>query len=180
MKPITNKNDKVYTPEHVVNEVLDIFLPMVRKDETILEPFRGTGNFYTKFPKKQRAWCEIDNGRDFLMCQKKYDWIITNPPYSSFGVMLSKMLSIADKLVLVIPVNKLLSSLPKLIDIIRYGSNIKKIHYLGSGRQIGFPFGFPVAAVYIERDYIGPIIMSYADRCGIRNVKKSISLFKLK
>lgn len=162
---MSNINDKVYTPEFIVDEVLAIFLPMITEKQTVLEPFKGGGAFYDKLPAERTDWCEIDQGVDFLTYNKHVDWIITNPPYSIFKVILPKMLEVADNIVLVIPVNKLLSSMPRLMDIKRAGSNIKQVHYLGSGRQLKFPFGFPVAAVHIQRGYIGNIITTYADRC---------------
>tara|TARA_R110000851_G_scaffold273661_4_gene426291 strand:+ start:204 stop:719 length:516 start_codon:yes stop_codon:yes gene_type:complete len=165
---MSNINDKVYTPEFIVDEVLDEFLPLICNEETVLEPFRGEGAFYDKLCIADTAgvsWCEIDLGVDFFEWDKRVDWIITNPPYSIFKEILPKMLAIADNIVIVIPVNKLLSSMPRLMDIKRAGHNIKHVHYLGSGRQLKFPFGFPVGAIYIERGYVGHVKHTYADRC---------------
>ncbi len=162
---MSNVNDKVYTPEFIVDEVLDIYLPLVDKSDSVLEPFKGGGAFYDKLPEGRTDWCEIDVGVDFMEYNKKVDWIITNPPYSIFKGVLPKMLEVADNIVIVIPVNKLLSSMPRLMDIKRAGCNIKKVHYLGSGRQLKFPFGFPVAAVHISRGYIGNQVTTYAARC---------------
>ena len=160
-----NQSDKVYTPEFIVDEVLSIFLPKVNYFETLLEPFKGGGAFYDCMPLGRTDWCEIDEGVDFFEYNKKVDWIITNPPYSIFKEILPKMLEIADNIVIVIPANKLLSSMPRLMDIKRAGCNIRQVHYLGSGRQLKFPFGFPVAAVHIERGYTGFVETTYADRC---------------
>ena len=163
-----NQNDKVYTPDHIVDEVLKEFLYLVDNPETILEPFKGGGAFLDKLPEGTQ-WCEIDEGVNFLDFNGKVDWIITNPPYSCFDVMLRKMLSVADDLVLVIPANKMLSSMPRLMEVVNNGSSIKRIHYLGSGRQIGFPFGFPVAAVHITKGDFHTRI-TYSDRC--KNAKR--------
>lgn len=161
---MTNPNDKIYTPPHIVDEVLDIFLPLVDEGHTILEPFRGEGAFYSKLPEGA-SWCEIDKGVDFLNHGGKYDWIITNPPYSTFKEMLPKMLEVANNIVLLIPTNKLLSSMPRLMDIKKAGHNIRRIHYLGSGRQIKFPFGFPVGAIHLQRGHCGDVEITYAERC---------------
>ncbi|AHK11551.1 hypothetical protein S140_144 [Shewanella sp. phage 1/40] len=160
-----NLNDKVYTPDHIVDEVLKEFLPLMGYcgSETILEPFKGGGAFLDKLPVGT-LWCEIDDGINFLDFTGKVDWIITNPPYSCFDIMLGKMLSVADNIIVVIPVNKILSSMPRLMDINNANSSIKHIHYLGSGRQIGFPFGFPVAAVYITKGF-HPTTITYSERC---------------
>lgn len=161
-----NPSDKVYTPDHIVDEVMEIFNPQIGDEELILEPFKGGGAFYDKFPSRcLKEYCEIDEGVDFMGYTKRVDWIITNPPYSIFKEILPHCLSLADEIVLVIPVNKILSSMPRLMDIVKSGHNIKHIHYLGSGRQLGFPFGFPVGAVHIQRGYHGFVEITYADRC---------------
>jgi hypothetical protein len=162
---IDNPNDKVYTPDFIVDEVLSIFLPKVGKSECLLEPFKGKGAFYNKMPLGRTDWCEIDEGKDFFDYDKSVDWIITNPPYSIFKQVLPKALEVSDNIVLVIPINKLLSSMPRLMDIKRAGFGIKHIHYLGSGRQLKFPFGFPVGAVYIKKGFEGSVDITYDDRC---------------
>ena len=171
---MTNPNDKIYTPDHIVDEVLDIFLPMIADSHTVLEPFKGEGAFYSKLPGGRTDWCEIDNGVDFLEHTGTYDWIITNPPYSTFEKMLPKMLEVADDVVVLIPTNKLLSSMPRMMEIKKSGFGIKQIHYVGSGRQIKFPFGFPVGAVHLQRDYHGSIDVTYADRCYNAKAKRAV------
>lgn len=90
--PKDNPSDKVYTPKHIVNEVLEHFGIHIEQQHTIMEPFRGDtskedgGNFYkalSKYSNHSIKWCEIDEGRDFFEVQKKVDWIITNPPIPS-------------------------------------------------------------------------------------------------
>lgn len=163
-----NINDKIYTPSFIVTEVLDFIAPKILKGSTVIEPFKGKGAFYKQFDKyfDTKTWCEIDEGVDYLSEKGKWTWLITNPPYSTFKLMLPKMLSDADNIVLVIPLNKLLSSMPRLMDIKRAGCGIHSVHYLGSGRQLGFPFGFPVGVVYIKKGYKGTAISTtYAARC---------------
>lgn len=168
----SNPNDKVYTPEFIVDEVLSIFNVMIHPSHSILEPFKGDGAFYKKLPERT-DWCEIDEGKDFFYYNKKVDWIITNPPYSIFKEVLPKCLELADNIVFVLPINKLLSSMPRLMDIKRANCAIKSIHYLGSGRQLKFPFGFPVGVVYIKRGYkCDDVKITYADRCFKAKFKK--------
>lgn len=164
-----NPADKVYTPDNIVEDVLNHYKANVNKSQTIMEPFRGTGNFYKKLECLSNhtvEWCEIDEGVDFFQTETKVDWIITNPPYSIFKDVLPKCLEVADNNILVIPVNKLLSSVPRLMDIKRAGHGIKEVYYLGSGRQLKFPFGFPVAAVHIQNGWEeGWYKESYHPRC---------------
>ena len=152
----SNPNDKVYTPSHIVDDVLTWCLPKVRKGSKILEPFMGEGAFYNEIVSRHEGpveGCEIDMDLDFFDYEKSTEWIITNPPYSTFSQCLTKCLSVAENVVLLIPVNKLLSSMPRLMDVKTSGFGICEIYYLGSGRQAGFPFGFPVAAVWLQKNY---------------------------
>ena len=56
-------------------------VPLVAGDR-VLEPFRGEGAFYDNLPDcVEKDWCEITQGRDFKDYDKKYDWVITNPPF---------------------------------------------------------------------------------------------------
>ena len=71
----------------------------------------------------------------------------------------------ADNVCYLIPLNKIQSSVPKLNEVRRYGG-IKHIRYYGSGRDCGFPFGFAVAAVHIQRGYQGDIEQSFYDETG--------------
>lgn len=154
-----NESDKVYTPSHIVDEVLNIFTP----SGVILEPAKGGGAFLNKLPA-DTLWCEIDDGIDFFDFRESVDWIVTNPPYSIFNEFLTHSLSLANDVLYIIPVNKILSSLPRLMQVEAFGG-IRHIHYLGSGRQIGFPFGFPVGAVHLKKKYSGDMKITYAERC---------------
>lgn len=169
-----NPNDKIYTPSYIVDEVLDIFSPMIEPNHRVLEPFKGLGAFYEKLPEGRTSWCEIDEGVDFLCHEGAYDWIVTNPPYSTFGKMLPRMLDMADNVVVLIPTNKLLSSMPRMMDVKNRGFGIKQIHYVGSGRQIKFPFGFPVGAVHMQRNYEEGTEITYSDRCRNAKAKRAV------
>jgi len=151
-----NPNDKVYTPSNIVEDVLAYYGFQIGRQDLLLEPFRGGGAFYDKlkeYSDNEVLWCEIDEGEDFFDFNDKVDWVITNPPYSIFDKILPKLLEVADNNVVVIPVNKLLSSMPRLMDIKRAGHGIRDVYYLGSGRQLKFPFGFPVAAIHIQKGW---------------------------
>ncbi|QZI87820.1 hypothetical protein SIPHO054v2_p0019 [Vibrio phage 103E44.1] len=164
-----NLNDKVYTPQHIVNDVMLNFSHLISRSDILMEPFKGEGVFYNEFKKytdKHPIWCEIDLGVDFFNYEGSVDWIITNPPYSIFKEVLTKCLSVADNIVFVIPIGKLLTSMPRLTEIVRCGYGIREVFYLGSGRKLGFPFGFPVAAVHIKKGWCeGWYSEKYHPRC---------------
>ncbi len=44
-------------------------------------------------------WAEIDEGRDFFNVERKYDWIVTNPPWSQFRPFLKHSMEIADNVI---------------------------------------------------------------------------------
>lgn len=71
-------NDRVYTPDALARDIVLHFSPSGR----ILEPCCGGGAFLRAMPGCD--WCEIDKGMDFFACTGRYDWIVTNPPYSLF------------------------------------------------------------------------------------------------
>lgn len=84
MNPKDNPNDKIYTPAFIVDEVMSVFGELIGESDQILEPFRGEGAFFDKLPQGRTDWCEIDQYRDFFDYNRKVDWIVTNPPYSTF------------------------------------------------------------------------------------------------
>ena len=75
----------VYTNRDFCDAVIKQLSHLFQPDNTFLEPFRGSGNFYTAMKKYSDNvdWCEIMEGKDFLQYDKKVDWIISNPPWSN-------------------------------------------------------------------------------------------------
>lgn len=96
-----NGNDRVYTPPDLAFSIVQHFMPSGR----MLEPCSGKGAFVhamqTYAVEGRVDWCELDKGRDFLKLRsrKRYDWIITNPPYSLFRAFLQKSLACSDNVV---------------------------------------------------------------------------------
>ena len=150
-----NPRDVVYTPVEWARDIVAFFSPA----GICLDPCRGGSAFYDFLPEPRR-WCEIAEGVDFFEFNGQVDWIVSNPPYSKFGRWLDHSLGLAENIVYLIPVNKLLSSLPRLGKVYDYGG-IRHIRHYGSGRDAGFPFGFPVGAVHLRRGYDGPIDISW-------------------
>ncbi len=148
-----NPNDNVQTPLHIAKRIINQ-LPIGWLD-TLLDGFRGGGAFYDQFPQTlcDKDWCEIQNGRDFFDYDKHVDWLISNPPYSKFTEVMKHSYEIADNIVYLIPLNKIVSSWGRVLDLDNYGG-IKKIWIIPASK-CGFPFGFPACAVWIKRDYKG-------------------------
>ena len=68
------------TPEELCKELIP-YVPLEPND-TVIEPFKGEGNFYRNFPATvSKEWAELEEGKDYTSITTPYDWVITNPPY---------------------------------------------------------------------------------------------------
>lgn len=83
--------DRIYTPEWIVKELIKK-IPASSNDSWCDCCF-GEGVFYDNFPvnHKNKDWYEIERGRDFLTSSNKYDWIVTNIPFSKPKEFIFKM-----------------------------------------------------------------------------------------
>jgi len=150
-----NPNDVVFTPRHIAKRIVEMFNPSGK----VLEPCKGEGSFLEFLPKETQ-WCEITEGKDFFDFNEKVDWIVTNPPYSNFNEFLAHSFELADNVVFLVPIAKVLKSWGTIQTIKNYGG-IKKIYLIPSNR-CGFPFGFPCGAFHFVRDYSGATQFEYA------------------
>ena len=143
-----NVNDDVFTPDNIADYIVRHFKPK----GIVLEPCRGKGAF-TRALDPNTEWCEIEEGRDFFDYQKRVDWIVTNPPYSTFNDFLYHSFEIAENIVFLAPVYKLLKSWEVLMHIKEYGGIVEVI--MIPARRCGFNFGFPCGAFHFKRGYSG-------------------------
>lgn len=147
-------NDKIYTPEFIVKKIMKE-LP-IKSSDTLLDAFAGDMVFYNNYPEDNiKFWCEIDKGKDFYEFNKKVDWIITNPPYSDYENLIKHSFDIADNIVYLIPLGKIVSSWGRILDLENYGG-VKKLWIFPAGKA-NFPFGFPACYVWMQRGYKGNI-----------------------
>jgi hypothetical protein len=84
-----SKRDKILTPEKVVIKLIKK-IPSKDKDSWC-DCCYGKGVFYKNFPTKNKEFYEIDLGKDFLISNKKYDWIVSNIPFSKPDQFIFKM-----------------------------------------------------------------------------------------
>ena len=145
-----NKNDIVFTPDHIAEKICLMFKSNIKGK--VLEPCKGEGAFLKYLPKGT-LWCEITEGRNYYDFNEKVDWIITNPPYSDFNRFLDHSFDLAENIVLLTPVGKLMKSIGTLRKIFEYGG-IVECHFIGASK-CGFPFGFPCGVYYLKRGYKG-------------------------
>jgi len=83
----------IYTPDELAGAIVDHFKPSGR----ICEPCKGGGAFVRAMPGCE--WFEIEEGRDFLTAEGRWDWIVTNPPWKDTGAFLQKSMKHADNIV---------------------------------------------------------------------------------
>lgn len=149
-----NPNDVIMTPPEIAKKIIS-WLPIDRYD-TLYDPFFGKGVFYNNFPKENlRFWSEITEGKDFFDFNERVDWIISNPPYSKYTEVMRHSYEIAENIVYLIPLNKVVSSWGRVKDMQKYGG-IRKLWIMPAGK-CGFPFGFPACAMWVKRGYTGPV-----------------------
>ena len=137
------------TPIHLAEKIVKHFNPIGK----ILEPCRGTGNFYKCLPKAD--YCELDEGIDFLQVEGYWDWIITNPPYSKYRDFLNKSMQVANNIVFLQLINATFYK-ARLRDMINNNFGIKEILLIDTPKE--FPqFGFQMGCVYYAKNYNGDI-----------------------
>lgn len=131
-------NDKIYTPLNISKIIIDKINEKFKIKGTILDAFKGNGSFYNQYPNELiKDFCEIDEGLDFFKYNKKVDWIITNPPYSIFDEVLEHSFKIADNIVYLVPLSKIVSSLERIKKITNYGG-VPYIYIIGFTLRISF------------------------------------------
>jgi len=98
-------NDVFYTSSSMVKVHMDMVRDdsLVRKGDTILEPFYGGGAYYSAyphyFPDCNYRWSELALGRNFFDLEFEVDVIITNPPYSCITQCLMKCVDLNARVI---------------------------------------------------------------------------------
>jgi hypothetical protein len=149
-----NPKDVVMTPADVARMIVNHFQPSGR----ILDPCRGNGAFWDAMPGAE--WCEIAEGKDFMQWETPVDWIVSNPPYSTFWEFLEHSFKLADNIVYLIPLHKIWSGHRYMKAITQWGG-LRETLIIGTGTSIGFPVGLSVGAVHFQRGYTGPMVIGY-------------------
>lgn len=151
-------NDRVWTPPEVAQGIVDHFQPFGR----CLEPCKGpgTGAFVVALMNagiEDVAWCELDEGRDFLTHEETgYDWVVTNPPWSKFRPFLQKSMQVADNVVFLALLNAWFMK-ARMADMRAAGFGLVEALLLPTPAKPWPQTGFGLAAVHARRDYEGPM-----------------------
>lgn len=151
----TKKGDRVWTPDWVVQDMVQHFKPT----GTILEPFKGAGAFLRCLPAA--AWCEIDEGRDFFKFCTQVDWVMTNPPFSIMRDCWRHAARIAEHIVFLVPLRNFFAADGFMREIFAYGG-MPECRIYGTGGKLGFPMGNCIGAIHTQRGYGGDMRWSIA------------------
>lgn len=164
-----NGNDEIYTPLWLAEKVVRHFKPYGQ----VLEPCagkKGSQAFIKALHDLQKrgsslrsvSWMEIQEGFDFLESPaspfNKYDWIITNPPFSKFRPFLQKSLKLADNVVFLCPNNHVTGLKARMRDIDDHGFYVREIRYLQETPKEFPASGFLWAAHLLTKEK-GPCII---------------------
>lgn len=155
LAPPKNSPDKdvVFTPPDLARKIVQHFAP----SGFMIEPCMGDGSFY--FPMKEYGsdgevdWCELSKGRDFLekdFCGQKYDWLITNFPFSKYVDFLEKSMKIANNIVIYGTVCHVLSLKKRLRMIREAGFYVREVLFTDTPQ--GWPTGgFACGAILLNK-----------------------------
>ena len=84
-------NDEFETPEKLAQKLIKL-VPL-KKFDIVLDPAKGTGNFFKNLPN----YTINQATSDFFNFIKKQHWLITNPPYSKLDKWLKHSCEISLK-----------------------------------------------------------------------------------
>ena len=143
-------NDVVYTPDDLALAIVNHFKP----SGLILEPCAGGGAFVRAMPGCDSF--ELQDGTDFLYQNGKWDWVITNPPWSKLRAFLNKSMEVSDNVVFLCLVNAFFMK-ARRNDIKEAGFGIKEILYVPTPPKPWPQTGFCLAAVHVAKGHTGPI-----------------------
>jgi hypothetical protein len=152
-----DKKDVVYTPDWVARDMVEFFKPSGR----ILEPCKGKGAFIKYLPSAE--WCEISEGRDFFEWTDQVDYCFGNPPYGIAWTWINHSMGISRNIIYLLPAWKPFGSQRQVNKIREYGG-IRHCRFYGAGQKLNFPMGFAISAFHFQKDYRGPMEISYYER----------------
>ena len=107
-------------------------------------------------------WCEISEGRDFLKVEGKWDWIVTNPPWSQFRVFLVKSMQVADNVVFLSLLNAWFMR-ARVRDMQEAGFGLVEVLMVDTPPKPWPQTGFQLAAVHAKRGHTGATFFNSAN-----------------
>lgn len=129
-----------YTNKEMVADLIAI--TPISRDSEVLDAGSGKNKvWYKELMKRFDAdECEIDDGCDFYKVDRKYDWIIGNPPYYESWKFTEQALKIANTGIAWLLNNQALNSHftpARLQRMKKDGWRIRRIHVVADCRWLG-------------------------------------------
>ena len=126
-----------YTNEQMVKDLIAI-TPL---SGSVLDAGSGKNKvWYKNIPDNLEKYeCEIEDGNDFLLWDKKVDWIIGNPPFNIGWQFIEKMTDMAEKGIAVLGnINNFNQFTPvRLQKMKEKGFELQHIHIVADKRWFG-------------------------------------------
>ena len=152
------RNDIVYTATEFAKWVIEDLQPAGK----CLDPCRGRGAFYQAMVERASRvegctvdWCESDLGRDFLDYSEPCDWLVTNPPWSTYRQIAAHAFRLASTVAFLVRLHNALGTAARHRDYLEAGHGLKQIIVVdwalaGLQRE-----GFTLALFHWEKGYRG-------------------------
>jgi len=124
-----------YTNEQMVKDLVAI-TPI---SGSVLDAGSGKNKVWFNNLKGEKYECEIEDGVDFLLWDKKVDWVVGNPPFHQGWLFLEKASQVANKGVAFMGnLNFWNSCLPSRFEILKdRGFYLQNIHIIQDKRWFG-------------------------------------------
>lgn len=161
-------HDLVMTPPELAQRIVEHFLRENVK-EHCLDPCRGAGAFYNAMRSMHTrfgtvACAEIAEGRDFFEMElggpnDRWDWTITNPPWSKLRPFLIKSMDISKNVVFLATLTHFCTK-ARLRDIKAAGFGLKEALLVPTPPKPWPSSGFQLAAVHLQLGWTGPLTLS--------------------
>lgn len=155
-------HDLIETPPALAQKIVHHFAPRGRQ----LDPCRGQGAFYTAMVERDQgevSWCEVTDGVDFFASYSEdeitLDWIITNPPWSQFRSFLLRSMEISNHVIFLGTLTHFITR-ARLRDMKEHGFGLREAFLVDQPPPPWPSSGFQLAAVHLERHWLGPMTFS--------------------
>ncbi len=135
MKPKPKDITFHYTNEQMVKDLIAI-TPI---EGSVLDAGSGKNKVWFNNLKGEKYECEIEDGNDFILWDKKVDWIVGNPPFNIGWQFIEKMTQIAQKGIAVLGnINNFNQFTPKRLEAIKaMGFELQHVHIVADKRWFG-------------------------------------------
>ena len=85
-----------YTNEQMVKDLISLL--SIPETDTVLDAGSGKNKvWFNNVNVKEKYECELDDGCDFLLWDKKIDWVVGNPPFDKQKKFIEHATRIAEK-----------------------------------------------------------------------------------